>query len=106
MAVVHVNDSEFDQQIVQSEQLVLADFWAPWCGPCQAMSHVLDDLANEFAEKLKICKINVDENQESASKYQVLSIPTILFFKNGEITSQLVGARPASDIKKTISSLL
>ena len=106
MAIVHVNDSEFDQQIVESKQLVLADFWAPWCSPCQAMTHVLEDLANEFSEKLKICKINVDENQESASKYQVLSLPTILFFKNGEITSQLIGPRPASDIKKAISSLL
>lgn len=106
MEVVHVKDSEFDQQILQSEQLVIVDFWAPWCNSCEALSHVLDDLANEFAEKLKICKINIEENQEFASKYQVLSLPTLLFFKNGEITSQLVGTRAVTDVKKTLGELL
>ena len=106
MGIVHVTDSDFEQEVLQAKQLVLADFWAPWCGPCQAMGPVLDKVAQEFDNKVKICKINVDENQSSASKYQILSIPTLLFFKKGRIAIQLVGARSESDIKNTISSLL
>ncbi|MBN3039197.1 MAG: thioredoxin [Candidatus Omnitrophica bacterium] len=106
MGVVQVTDNDFEQEVLQAKQLVLADFWAPWCGPCQAMGPILDKLAQDFDSKVKVCKINVDENQTSASKYQILSIPTLLFFKEGQIATQLVGARSELDIKNTISSLL
>ncbi|MFH1045646.1 MAG: thioredoxin [Candidatus Omnitrophota bacterium] len=106
MSIVHVSDQDFEQEVLGSSQLVLADFWAPWCGSCQMIGKVLDELAVEFSGKVKVCKINVDENHLSASKYQILSLPTILFFKDGEVSSQLVGARSELDIKKTISSLL
>ncbi|MBL7085361.1 MAG: thioredoxin [Candidatus Omnitrophica bacterium] len=106
MNVIHLSDDKFEQEVIQSKQLVLIDFWAPWCGPCQAIAMVLEQIAKEYNQKLKLCKINIDENQAAATKHQILSIPTLLFFKDGKVVGQLVGARPASDIKKTIDSLL
>ena len=105
MSVIHLTDNEFEQEVLQSGNPVLVDFWAPWCGPCQALGPILDELSKEYDDKVKICKINIDENQSIASKYQVLSIPTLLFFKDGEVVNQLAGARPAADIKKVIDSL-
>lgn len=105
MSVIHLTDNEFEQEVLQSGNPVLVDFWAPWCGPCQALGPMLDELSKEYDDKVKICKINIDENQSIASKYQVLSIPTLLFFKDGEVVNQLAGARPAADIKKVIDSL-
>ena len=105
MSVIHLTDNEFEQEVLQSGNPVLVDFWAPWCGPCQALGPILDELSKEYDDKVKICKINIDENQSMASKYQVLSIPTLLFFKDGGVVNQLAGARPAADIKKVIDSL-
>ena len=106
MGVVHLSANEFGQEVLQSREPVLVDFWAPWCAPCLAITPILEELSKEYNDRLKICKVNVDENQAIAAKYQVLSIPTLLFFKDGKITSQIVGIRSASDIKKTIDSLL
>lgn len=106
MGIVHLSDNEFGQEVLQSKEPVLVDFWAPWCAPCLAITPILEELSKEYNDRLKICKVNVDENQAAAAKYQVLSIPTLLFFKGGKITNQIVGIRPASDIKKTIDSLL
>lgn len=106
MGIIHLSDNEFGQEVLQSREPVLVDFWAPWCAPCLAITPILEELSKEYNDRLKICKVNVDENQAVAAKYQVLSIPTLLFFKGGKITNQIVGIRSASDIKKTINSLL
>ncbi|MBL7091972.1 MAG: thioredoxin [Candidatus Omnitrophica bacterium] len=106
MGIIQLSDNEFGREVLQSREPVLVDFWAPWCAPCLAITPILEELSKEYNARLKICKVNVDKNQAVAAKYQVLSIPTLLFFKDGKITNQIVGIRPASDIKKTIDSLL
>ena len=106
MNTVHLTDNQFEQEVLQSKQPVLVDFWAPWCGPCKAIASILDEISKEYNGKFKICKINIDENQAITTRFQVLSAPTLLFFKDGKVVNQLVGPRPASDIKKTMDSLL
>lgn len=105
MGTVHLTDNEFEKEVLQSEKLVLVYFWAPWCAPCKIVAPILQELSKEYNDKLKICKINLDENKAVAAKYQILSIPTLLFFKDGKVLNQLAGARSASDIKKVIDSL-
>jgi thioredoxin 1 len=105
MNIVHLSDSDFTQEVLQAKQLVLVDFWAPWCGPCQMVAPILEEISQQYDDKVKVCKINVDEHQASASQYHILSIPALLFFKDGEVVEQLVGVRPASDIKKVIDAL-
>ena len=87
-------------------QPVLVDFWAPWCGPCKAVAPVVEDLSKEYEGRLKVVKLNTDENPEIAGRYQVMSIPTILFFKNGQAVERLVGARPKRQFKEIIDTLL
>ena len=106
MAIVDLFENGFEKEVLQSKQPVLVDFWAPWCGPCQLITPILKELSKEYGARLKICKVNIDENHAIATKYRILSIPSLLFFKDAKVVSQLVGLRPASDIKKTIDSLL
>ncbi|UCB57212.1 MAG: thioredoxin [Candidatus Omnitrophota bacterium] len=105
MSTVRLSDSQFKQEVLQSKEPVIVDFWAPWCGPCMAVAPILEDLAKEYKGRLKVCKVNIDEAQTVATKYQILSIPTLLFFKDGKVTNQLVGAKSKSEIKKVIASL-
>jgi thioredoxin 1 len=91
MAEHTFTDANFEAEVLKSDTSTLVDFWAPWCGPCQQMGPVVEELATAFAGKVKIGKLNVDENQETAGKYQVLSIPTFLMFKGGEVVDKLVG---------------
>ena len=100
MAISHVTDQNFNTET--SEGLVLADFWAPWCGPCKMIAPVLEELDSEMSEKVKIVKLDVDENQETAGKYGVMSIPTLLIMKNGEVVDKVVGFQP----KEALSELL
>ncbi|TLY44770.1 MAG: thioredoxin [Nitrospirae bacterium] len=86
--------------------LVMVDFWAVWCGPCQMVAPVVEELANEYAGKLQVMKLNTDENPEIAGRYQVMSIPTIMFFKDGKPVEKLIGARPKRQFKEMIDSLL
>lgn len=92
MAIENVSDQNFAQQT--AEGLVLVDFWAPWCGPCKMIAPVLDEIDGEMGDKVKIVKLNVDENQETAGKYGVMSIPTLLLMKDGNIVDQVVGFQP------------
>ena len=101
-----VEDSTWDSEVMKASELVMVDFWAVWCGPCQMVAPIIDELAKEYAGKLKVRKLNTDENPEVAGRYQVMSIPTILFFKNGQLVEKLVGARPKRQFKEMIDSLL
>jgi thioredoxin 1 len=100
MAISHVTDQSFSTET--NEGLVLADFWAPWCGPCKMIAPVLEELDSEMGEKVKIVKLDVDDNQETAAKFGVMSIPTLLIFKNGEVVDKVVGFQP----KEALASVL
>ena len=101
-----VEDATWDADVMKSAELVMVDFWAVWCGPCQMVAPIIEELAKEYAGKLKVRKLNTDENPEVAGRYQVMSIPTILFFKNGQVVEKLVGGRPKRQFKEMIDSLL
>ena len=101
-----VEDGTWDADVMKSAELVMVDFWAVWCGPCQMVAPIIEELAKEYAGKMKVRKLNTDENPEVAGRYQVMSIPTILFFKNGQVVEKLVGARPKRQFKEMIDSLL
>jgi thioredoxin len=104
--VIEIKDQDFDQEVLKSSLPVLVDFWAPWCGPCRQIAPVVDKLSEEYKGKLKFCKVNVDENHDTASKYHVMSIPTLLFFKKGELVDQKVGALPEKTLRSKLQELL
>ncbi len=101
-----VTDSDFEQEVLEAETPVLVDFWAEWCAPCKMVAPVLDDLANEYDGKIKFTKVDVDTNPETAMKYGIRSIPTLLVFKGGSPVDQVVGAVPKAVIKKRLDSAL
>ena len=94
MGVLHLTDGNFEQEVTKANLPVLVDFWAEWCGPCKAIAPILDQLAVELQGKMKIVKVNVDESPDLAGKFNVMSIPTLLVFKNGRPVDQIVGAMP------------
>lgn len=96
------NEENFEDQVINSEKTTIVDFYADWCGPCKMMSPVIDTIAEENAENIKVGKVNVDENQELAMKYNVMSIPTIIIFKNGNIAKTFVGVTPKQEIEEVI----
>ena len=104
--VAQADMGNWDKEVMQSPDLVMVDFWAVWCGPCQMVAPIVEELAKEYAGKLKVMKLNTDEAPEVAGRYQIMSIPTILFFKNGQPVEKLVGARPKPQFKQIIDSLL
>jgi len=103
---IEVTDKTFEEEVIKSDLPVVVDFWAPWCGPCHMVTPVLDKLSKDFDGKVKFCKLNVDENREMASKYQVMSIPLILFFKGGEVVDQNLGAVPERMLRPKVEELL
>src|SRR5215471_2576004 len=96
-------DAAFDQDVLNSDLPVLVDFWAPWCGPCRAMSPTVDAVAVEYEGRIKVGKLNTDENQATAMRYQVRGIPTLLLFKGGRVVDQRVGAMPKAELVKMIT---
>jgi thioredoxin 1 len=101
-SVEHINDSDFDAKVLKQTGLVLVDFWAAWCGPCKMIAPILEQIADEMKDTVKVVKMNVDDNQQIASKYRIMSIPTLILFKDGKLIEQLVGVRPKEQIKKLI----
>ena len=97
-----VTDETFNQEVLQSDTPTLVDFWAVWCGPCRMVAPVVDEMAREQAGKLKVMKLDVDENQNTAMAYGVMSIPTLILFKNGQPVERIVGFRPKGDMEKKI----
>ena len=104
--IKHITDQQFDSEVNQSSIPVLVDFWAPWCGPCRSLAPVLDELASEYDGKIKIVKMNVDENPSSPQKFSVRGIPTMIFVKNGSLVETLVGNQPKSAMKNTIDTVI
>ena len=102
MSVHHFTDENFKKEVLESEQAVLVDFWAVWCGPCKMIGPVVEELAKEYAGKIKIGKLDVDKNSKSPSHYGIMSIPTLMFFKKGKVAEQLVGALNKAELKRKI----
>ena len=103
---VNITDHSFQKEVIDTPGVVLVDCWAPWCGPCKMISPILDQLAQAYKGRLKITKLNVDENPGTSSKYNIQSIPTMLFFKNGKRVNTLVGAHPKGEIEGIIRGMI
>jgi thioredoxin 1 len=96
--IVHTNDENFEADVLNSDKAVLLDFWAEWCGPCKMIAPLLDEAADQYEDKLKVAKINIDENPNTPAKYQIRSIPTLMLFKDGSVLAQKLGAMPKKDL--------
>jgi len=104
MAVLEVTDKNFESEVLKSDLPVLVDFWAEWCGPCKMISPIVNEISEELSGKLKVAKVNVDDAQDLAGNYQVMSIPTLLLFKGGEAVEQIVGAVPKDQILEKVNT--
>jgi thioredoxin 1 len=104
--ITEVTDANFQAEVIESEVPVLVDFWAPWCGPCRMVAPVLEEIANEKGDALRIVKLNTDENQQTAIAYEVLSIPTLILFKNGQIAKKVIGAQPKRKLEAELEPAL
>ncbi|MDY0812532.1 thioredoxin [Kitasatospora purpeofusca] len=105
-ATTTVTDATFDADVLKSDKPVLVDFWAEWCGPCRQVAPVLEDIAAEHGDKLTIAKLDVDANQQTAATYNVISIPTLILYKNGEPVKQITGARPKAALLRELDGLI
>lgn len=106
MSMLTLSDQNFEEQVLRSNQPVLVDFWAPWCGPCKQIAPLVDELAQEYQNKMKIGKVNIDENPQVPSKYGIMAIPTLLFFKAGQIVDQVQGVLSKQQLKERIENHL
>nr|YP_009315726.1 Thioredoxin [Trichogloeopsis pedicellata]SCW24384.1 Thioredoxin [Trichogloeopsis pedicellata] len=106
MLVSQVKDSTFNEEVLEHDQLVLVDFWAPWCGPCRMVAPVVDQIANEYSNSIKVVKINTDENPTTATEYGIRSIPTLMIFKDGDRVDTVIGAVPKSTLATTVNKYL
>jgi thioredoxin 1 len=104
--VIELNDATFDEVVHNSDVPVLVDFWAPWCGPCKMMVHITEELADEYTDKAKICKLNTDESRDSAIEFGINAIPTIILFKDGQAHKKWVGLTSKKDLSSAIDELL
>ncbi len=106
MSILHFTDADFKKEVLQSSLPVLVDFWATWCGPCKMIAPHLEELAKEYAGRMKIGKIDIDSYSKTATEYGVMSIPTLIFFRNGKVMGQLVGAVSLAELKRKIEEYL
>jgi thioredoxin 1 len=104
--VIEVTDESFEDEVLKSKVPAVVDFWAPWCGPCLMIAPITEKLSNEYKGKMKFCKLNVDENAQTARKYQVMSIPLLLFFNSGKVVDESLGAVPEDMIQVKVKALL
>jgi thioredoxin 1 len=104
-ATIKLDESNFDREVNQNDKAVIVDFWAEWCGPCKMISPLLDEIAKEKAETVKVAKVNVDENQSLSFKYNIRAIPSLLFFKNGQLRDQVTGMTSKKDLLVRIEAL-
>ncbi|WP_413854492.1 thioredoxin [Candidatus Ruminimicrobium bovinum] len=106
MAEINVTEANFAQEVLQSQIPVLVDFWATWCGPCKMLLPVIDEIAKEFEGKVKVCKVNTDENMSLSSQFQITSIPCLIIFKGGRAVHKMVGFRPKTDIVRELNEII
>ncbi|MDD4979644.1 MAG: thioredoxin [Candidatus Omnitrophica bacterium] len=106
MALLHLTDTNFKKEVLEADLTVLVDFWATWCGPCKMIAPFIEELAKEYGHRIKIGKINIDENPKTPTHYGVMSIPTLMFFKQGRVMDQAVGALSKAELKKRIEENL
>ena len=102
MSEMNITKNNFEQEVLHSDRPVLIDFWAPWCGPCRMLSPVISEIAEEYGDKVKVCKVNVDDEGELAASFNVMSIPTLVVVKDGKVTNSVVGVRPKAHIVEMI----
>ena len=102
MSEMNITRNNFEQEVLHSDKPVLIDFWAPWCGPCRMLSPVISEIAEEYGDKVKVCKVNVDDEGELAASFNVMSIPTLVVVKDGKVTDSAVGVRPKAQIVEMI----
>ncbi len=106
MGVVRLTDENFKKEVLEAKMPCLVDFWAEWCGPCKKISPVVDEIANEYKDKVKVAKMNIDDGQKTASSYGVMSIPLLMFFKDGKVLGQVIGAVSKSELKANLEKHL
>lgn len=104
--IVHITDESFEAEVLKADRPVLVDYWAEWCGPCRMIAPILDEIAGEYADRVKICKLNVDENQNTPPKYGIRGIPTLMLFRNGNVEATKVGALSKSQLVAFLDSSL
>ena len=102
--ITHVSKDTFEDDVLKADRPVLVDYWAEWCGPCKMIAPILDEIAGEYGDRVKVCKVNVDENQETAAKYGIRGIPTLMLFKNGDLEATKVGAVSKSQLAAFLDS--
>ncbi len=106
MSEIILNDTNFEQEVLQHQGPVMVDFWATWCGPCRMLAPVVEEIAKEYAGKVKVCKLNVDEGPDTSSKFRITSIPTLIFFKDGKVVAQTVGLQSKAALQEKLNALL
>ncbi len=103
--VIEINDKTFEEEVLKSNLPVMLDLWAPWCGPCRMVAPVVEKLSGDYQGKVKFCKLNVDQSPDTAAKYHVMSIPTLLFFKDGKVVDTVIGAVPERTLKPKLDNM-